>query len=108
MEAEPPPTLRVKPFGRDGVRLLYTGGGHDGLLELQPEGTDEWHAHALATEGEGLSSTPSPPGYARICNRSKINGTDAAAYSRIISQNSKAFKLQKLIESDIIEFNLLI
>ena len=51
--------LKVKPFGKDGVRLLFTGGGDGCLLEVHTAGDAEdqsasaWTVHTEASEEEG-------------------------------------------------------
>ena len=35
------PTLRVKPFGKDGVRVLYTGGAEGTVLEVRQQHQQE-------------------------------------------------------------------
>ena len=46
--------LRAKPFGKDGVRLLFTGGAQGTVIEMRTDPEGEWAVHAEANEPEGV------------------------------------------------------
>ena len=82
-------SLRVKPFGKDGLRLLYQGGGDGCVLEVRwpkpaaastsegGEGFKEWATHAAASNAEGTVVIKSNPD-ARAALWRLRNGDDAS------------------------------
>ena len=44
------PSLRVKPFGKDGVRVLYTGGAEGTVLEVRQQHQQEHKPSSSSSE----------------------------------------------------------
>ena len=48
------PSLQVKPFGKNGVRLVYSDAGDDAMLEVCAAEDTVWQLHASVTPGDGV------------------------------------------------------